>query len=141
MRLLKLSIWIGLVAGALCACNKSEKTKVMPQAQEAPKPAAMVKDTLAGRSEVIAKLRGELDTLGMKIDSMKKKGAKTSAKTKRQMEKEMKALDEKRKDLAAKLGTMEKATVSAWDDLKGKTEKEIDDLKASVERLKKKSKL
>jgi hypothetical protein len=142
MRLFDKTAVVGLAAAALLACNKMDKGKsAQSKTREEDRVGTQAAgDTAAGRHEFIEKMKLELDTLGTKIDALKARSAKASEKSKAEMKRQIVALDEKRDKLTARLDTLGRSTASAWNDLKAGTQKQVDSLKAAVNRLKKKEK-
>lgn len=110
-----------------------------------PAPAAPVKtlgaysDTGgARRGDVVAGLRRELDSLGMLIDTLKVKSGKATAKAKEDAEVQIKKLDARRRRIGVKIDSLGKATAKTFEEVKRTTVREVDSLKASINRLWKK---
>jgi hypothetical protein len=92
------------------------------------------------KEEVTAGLRRDLDTLGRRIDELKRRTAKAGAEAKRETQEDLQALERAKDKASLRLDTLGRETSAGWENLKDRTSREVDSLKASVDRLRKKIK-
>lgn len=111
-----------------------------PRAEDAGPDAAKAATDSANHHEFIAKMQRELDTVGIRIDTLKARSARASEKSKAELKRKIIALDERRDKLIAKLDSLGHSGASKWDDLKAGTQREVDSLKQAVNKLKRKFK-
>jgi hypothetical protein len=104
----------------------------------APRPQAP--DSAERRSESVERLHLELDTLGVRIEELKASAQRAGAKVKKETKGDLEALERARAGIAARLDTLGRVTVAGWQKLRERAGREMDSLKAEVDRVRKKAK-
>ncbi|GEM_PF-5178869 len=97
-------------------------------------------DSALRKSETMAGLHQDLDTLGKKIEQLKLSIEKAGTKAKKKTQADLAALEKTRQGIAARLDSLGDATADAWDKMKSRATREMDELKADIDRVKKKAK-
>ena len=92
------------------------------------------------RNQTLANLHSDLDTLAKKIEEVKIGIGKAGAKAKQKTKDDLAALERTRQGIAARLDSLGGATADAWDRLKTRAGREMDSLRADIDRVKKKAK-
>jgi hypothetical protein len=141
---LNLILLPGLVPGAASqtttpATGGAETTAVAP-AEVAPQASLSPADSAVRRSSTLAKLHSDLDTLAKKIEEVKIGIGKAGAKVKQKTKDDLAALERTRAGISARLDSLGGATADAWDRLKLRAGKEMDSLRADIDRVRKKAK-
>jgi hypothetical protein len=138
----------GFAFGSLLAANlkaeteKGSKTAASKTGPEAVPAAAdtSVRTASARKDATVANLRRELDTLGRRIDELKRRTAEAGTHAKSGTRAELQSLDRARERLSLRLDTLGRETSAGWENLKDRAGREADSLKAGVDRLRKKIK-
>lgn len=140
---LNLALLPGLVPEAVSQTSTpapgTTPATVIPPADSAPQAALTPADSAARRSETVAKLHTDLDTLAKKIEEIKIGIGKAGAKAKQKTKDDLAALERTRETLAARLDSLGAATADAWDRLKIRAGRQMDSLRADIDRVKKKA--
>ncbi|MEO6095220.1 MAG: hypothetical protein ABIW76_05935 [Fibrobacteria bacterium] len=97
-------------------------------------------DSAVRRSETVAKLHTDLDTLAKKIEEVKIGIGRAGAKVKQKTREDLAALERTRAAIAARLDSLGGATADAWVRLKLRAGRQMDSLRADIDRVKKKAK-
>lgn len=137
VRVLSLVI-VGLFA-VLVACQKQEPAKVT--AKDVEEKTAAAAGTAADyakqqKDEYIARAEKEIDAIKVDVAKLKTKAKTASAKAKQDLERDIKALDDKRDVAERKLAELKVASVGAWEKLKTGVDKAVDDLKQAFSKTK-----
>jgi len=122
-----------LLSVALAAgCNKDQtasqqldkvKTETATAAQE-------MKDyTFAQKTEFVAKMQGQLDTLNQDLDQLSAKIESSSDAVKAEAKPKLQALRDQAEQLTKQLDNVRNATESTWDSVKATSQKAFDSLK------------
>lgn len=112
---------------------------VVPPAEAASQDTLAPADSAVRRSETVAKLHTDLDTLAKKIEEVKMGIAKAGAKAKQKTKDDLAALERTRASIAARLDSLGGATADVWDRLKIRAGRQMDSLRADIDRVKKKA--
>ncbi|MDB5047434.1 MAG: hypothetical protein JWO30_505 [Fibrobacteres bacterium] len=138
----------GFACGTMLAANlKAEtgkNTKTVPSKDgpaAVPAPADTSGPTPPARKQAtVANLRRELDTLGRRIDDLKRRAGEAGTEAKRETREELQSLERARDRLSLRLDSLGRETSAGWENLKDRAGREVDSLKAGVDRLRRKIK-
>ena len=87
------------------------------------------------RDEYVKKVNDQIDQLDKKIGQLKVQAEKLGREQKKELDKNIADLEEKRRIAAQKLDKLKSASAGAWEDIKKGTQAALDDLQRTYERV------
>jgi TolA-binding protein len=140
-----------LLKTALMLCAAMAAAPAFSAADAAkPVPAAMAGDPAvakpspeadsASKHETIEHMKANLDSLGERIDELNAKMRLAGNKARKESKEDLDRLQRAKNLIAARLDTLGQTTSGAWRKMKARAGREIDSLKADVERVRRKNK-
>ncbi len=87
------------------------------------------------RDEYVKKVNDQIDQLDKKIDQLKVQAEKLSKAQRKELDKNIADLEQKRRIAAQKLDKLKSASASAWEDIRKGTQAALDDLERTYERV------